>query len=280
MKNMVIIFMALFILQLFSCQKNEAGGTTTGNPLVSFTMTGSAAAPTVAFLKPGKKFPFITMLQNFALALPPPVLVDSTSSPVSLAEAWIVVKEVEFKPSTAGVIGEVDGDSITFVGPKVVNLIASNIESFGQARVSTSTLRRIKMQLHNADVLPSGAPLELQNKSVYWKGSVGGRQFTFVTTEGFEFELGGPNGVVLSENSSVLLSIQIANLFKKMNLSTVPNGAAISQSNRVPAIDPCPLIKPSAADIYTCFTEGLKSEANLGRDDGNDGELSGDATVM
>lgn len=279
MKNMLIIFLALFILQLFGCKQNEAGGTSTGNPLVSFTMTGSAAAPTVAFLKPGKKFPLLAALQNFALALPPPVLVDSTSAPVSLDEAWIVVKEVEFKPSTSGVIGEVDGDSITFYGPKVINLIASNFESFGQARVNTSTLRRIKMQLHNADVLPSGAPVELQNKSVYWKASVAGRQFTFLTTEGFEFELGGPNGVILSENSNILLSIQIANLFKKMNLSTVPNGAAISQSNRVPAADPCPLIKPSAADIYTCFTEGLKSESNLGRDDGNDGELSGDATI-
>ena len=142
-----------------------------------------------------------------------------------------------------------------------------------------STLRRLKMQLSNVDILPTGAPAGLQNKSFYWKGTVGLRNFTFTSTEGYEYELSGPNNVSLFENSSILLSIQIANLFRKINMSAVTDGAQINQTTRVPATNPCPLINASAADIYTCFKDGLKTESNLGNDQANDGELTGDVTV-
>lgn len=108
---------------------------------------------------------------------------------------------------------------------------------------------------------------------------MGTRSFTFTSTEGYEYMLGGPNGVPLSENSNILLSIQIANLFKKINMASVVDGAVISQTTRVPATNPCPLINTSALDLYTCFKDGLKTESNLGRDESNDGELAGDITV-
>ncbi len=277
MKNVLTIYIALFILILSSCQNNSAGGTTTGNPLVAFTMTGSSVPTTVALNK--IRFPLLSALFNQAIALPPPILKDSTNTPVSLNEAWISVRQVEFKASETAGVGEVPGSSVSFLDPVAVNLIASNPQFFGQVRIITSTLRRIRMQLHNVDVLPANAPAGLINKSIYWKGSVGVRQFTFSTTEGLDYELAGPNGVALTENSNILLSIQVANLFKKMNMTAVTDGMNINKDNRVPVANPCPLINSSATDIYTCFIDGLKTESNLGRDDANDGELIGDATV-
>ncbi len=278
MKKVKIYLNFLFLI-FCSCQKNDAGGTTTGNPLVSFTMAGSANATTVAGMSRTKRFLLLGEMIKSALALTPPILKDSTNAVINLDEAWVVVKQVEFKSNSTAITGEVDGDSVSFRGPTAVNLIASNTESFGQVRLNSATLRRIKMRLHNVDVLPNNAPIGLLNKSIYWKGSVGGRQFTFATTEGYEYELAGPNGVILTENSNILLSIQIANLFKRMNMTNVTNGAVISQSNRIPTSNPCPMINASAVDIYSCFIDGLKSESNLGRDDGNDGELTGDAAV-
>ena len=276
MKTVVMIYFLLFLLMLSSCGKNDVGGTTAGNPLVSFTMTGSSAPTTVA--KQNLRFPILAGLLTEAVALPPPTLRDSTNAVISLSKAWISVKQVEFKSTESAGAGEVDGDSVSFETPTAINLIASTLQSFGQARIGSS-LRRLKMQLHNVDVLPAGAPAGLTGKSFYWEGMIEARRFTFSSTEGYEYELAGPNGVILSENSNILLSIQIANLFKKINMTNVVDGTVISQSSRVPAVNPCPLINASASDIYTCFKDGLKSEANLGNDERNDGELTGDSTI-
>lgn len=276
MKVVVMIYFVLFLLMLSSCANNDVGGTTTGNPLVTFTMAGSSAPTTVA--KQNLKFPLLAGLLTEAVALPPPVLKDSTNAVITLSEAWISVKQVEFKSTESPGAGEVDGDSVSFEIPTAINLIAATAQSFGQARIGSS-LRRIKMQLHNVEVLPTGAPAGLNGKSFYWQGMIEARRFTFNSTEGYEYELAGPNGVTLSENSNILLSIQIANLFKKINMTNVVDNTVISQSSRVPAVNPCPLINASAADIYTCFKDGLKSEANLGKDERNDGELTGDPTI-
>ena len=279
MKTVAVIYMTLLILTLCGCQKNDAGGTTTGNPLVGFTMTGSSGAATVALNKSINIFPLLQSFLNKAVALPPPMLQDSVGTTISLNEAWISVKQVEFKASETVAVGEIDGDSVSFQDPTAVNLIASSPQFFGQVRINTTSLRRVKMQLHNVDVLPANAPLALTNKSIYWKGSVSTRQFTFSTTEGYEYELAGPNGVPLAENSNILLSIKIASLFKKIDMTAVTDGADITKDTRVPATNPCPLINGSAVDIYTCFIDGLKTESNLGRDDANDGELTGDAAI-
>lgn len=279
MKTLITIYLALFILTICGCNKNDAGGTTAGNPLISFSMAGSSAPTTVVFNKLNIKFPLLAAVLNQAVALPPPILKDSTNAAVSLNEAWISVKKIEFKATQSAVPGEVSGDSVSYETPTAINLIASNLQSFGQVRIGSTLLRRIKMQLHNVEVLPSGAPVGLQNKSFYWVGSVDGRNFTFTSTEGYEYELSGPKDVVLAENSNILLSVQIANLFKKINMTAVTNGTEINQNNRVLATNPCPLINSSAVDIYTCFKDGLKSESNLGEDVSNDGELAGDETV-
>ncbi|MBC7742288.1 MAG: hypothetical protein H7061_08825 [Bdellovibrionaceae bacterium] len=279
MKTVIKRFTALILLTLCGCQKSNSGGTTSGNPLVSFAMAGSSAPATVAMNKPNFKFPLLAAIVNQAVALPPPMLRDASNATISLDEAWISVKKVEFKASETPTAGEVSGDSVSFENPMAVNLIANNLQSFGQVRIGSDSLRRIKMQLHVVDILPSGAPVGLQNKSFFWRGRVGVRNFTFTSTEGYEYQLSGPNGVILGENSNILLSIQIANFFRKINMTAVVDGTEINQSTRVPATNPCPLINASATDLYTCFKDGLKTESNLGNDGSNDGELSGDPVV-
>lgn len=276
MKTVIFIYAALFLLTFSSCNQNNVGGTTTGNPLVSFSVAGSSAPTTVAFNN--IKFPLFRGLVSQAVALPPPILKDSTNAAISLNDAWISVKQVEFKSTESAATGEVLGDSVSFQTPTAVNLIAPSSKNFGQVRIPAS-LRRVQMQVSTVDALPAGAPMGLLNKSFYWQGTVGARSFIFNSTEGYEYVLAGPNGVTLTENSNVLLSVQIANLFKKINMTNVTDGTVINQNTRISAVNPCPLINASATDIYTCFKDGLKTESNLGRDENNDGELTGDTTV-
>lgn len=274
-KSLITIYIFSF-LYLAGC--GSSGGTSTGNPLVTFKMTGSSQAATVAFHRPNFVSPWLYEILKPVMALPPPTLQDSTGKVIVLTEAWMVVKEVEFKTSEAREAEEIDGSEISFTGPYVVSLLASNPESFGQTRIS-ATIKRVKMKLHNADTLPNTAPPELSGKSIFWKGTVNGVAMTFSSTQGYEYELSGPNGVTLADNANVLMSIRIADLFKKINLSGISSAADISDSNRISAASPCPNIDPSAADLYTCLTKGLQTESNLGKDDNGDDELSGDSTV-
>lgn len=272
-----LITYSIFCLALLGCQSNS--GTSTGNPLVSFKMTSSSEPTTVAFHRPSYVSPWLYEILKPALALPPPVLVDSTGLTINMNEAWIVVEKIEFKPTETAEASEVDGDDVSFTGPYIVDLLATNPESLGQARISTSVVRRIKMTLHNADTLPNTAPPALLGKSIYWTGTVNGNAFTISTAQGYQYELAGPNGVAVADNSNILMSIRIADLFKKIDLSAVTNGMDISESNRVTAANPCATIDASATDIYTCFIKGLETETNLGNDDDGDGELSGDDSV-
>lgn len=273
-KSLICLLGSLF---LGGCY-NTSGGTSTGNPLVAFKMTGSSQPATVAFNRPNYFSPWLYEILRPAMALPPPTLQDSTGLTINLTEAWIVVKEVEFKASETREAEEVDGSEISFTGPYVISLLAPNPESFGQARVP-AMIRRIKMKLHNADILPSTAPVELSGNSIYWKGVVNGHAFSLSSSTGYEYEIAGPNGVSLTDNTNILMSIRIADLFKKVDLSGITTATDISDSNRVPATSPCPTIDASAADLYTCFTKGLQTESNLGNDDDGDDELSGDSTV-
>lgn len=281
MKIQMIVVGILFFASA-GCQKSD-GGTTTGNPLVSFKMTGSSAAATIANHRPQFFSPWWAAVLMPAWALPPPLMVDANALNVTLDDAWMVVKEVEFKQSELAEAGEVDGDEIAFTGPYVVNLLSSTPESFGQVRSSTGTLRRMKMKLHNASSLPSNAPPALAGKSIYWKGSVNGHAFTISSSEGYEFELAGPKAVTLSDNDSVLMTVHIANIIKKLNLADIAASGSqvdISENSRVTtSAAPCPTIEPSATDLYTCFNSGLKLESNLGRDDNGDDELSGEDTI-
>lgn len=214
-----------------------------------------------------------------ASALTPPLLLDATGLSVNLSDAWIVVQEVEFKTSQSATADESLHREIEFHGPYYIDLLSNAPNSFGTANIPVEGIRRIKMQLHAANSLPASAPAGLNGNSIYFAGSVNGVAFTFSSTDSTEFEIGGPNPVVPNSTSDLLTVIRTANLFEKINLSSLVSATDISAANRVPVVNPCPLIDASAADLYTCFRKGLSSEANFGNDNGKKDLDASDETV-
>lgn len=278
--NNKLKFFSIAALMLLGCQSGDSG-TSTGNPLVKVTMTASSAAATnVVSKRPLFISPWFVEILKPAVALPLPTMTDSGGVTVTFSDAWIAVEEVELKTSESTESDEMDGNEISFQGPFAVNLLASNPEPFGQTRLSKSTIRRIKMKLHKTASLPSNAPAGLLNRSIYWSGAVDGQPLVFASGEEQEYESAGPNGVALSDNSNVLLSIRIASLIKKIDLSgfknSPPASGLIDETHRYATTgSKCPGIDASASDLYSCFKKGLSTESKLGRDDDGNDELDG-----
>lgn len=235
----------------------------------SFKMTGSASAPTVAKNeKPG----FVNWILNSAYALMPTSMQDASGMTVTLSEAWTVVKEVEFKSDEVNGVEDSEIE-VEFNGPYVVNLLSSSPLVLDTQEIADKGIRRIKMKLHKADSLPTGAPAGLINNSIFITGTAGANNFTLQLDDSTEIQIAGPGSFVPAENSELLVEIQIANIIKQINMSTIANGEVINNSNRHAGVNLCPSIHASANDIYTCVRKGLEKHANLGRDNDKDGDL-------
>jgi hypothetical protein len=135
------------------------------------------------------------------------------------------------------------------------------------------------MKLHEADSLPASVPVQLTSKSVYFSGTVNGVAFSYAADDSTELEIGGPNPVVPNTAQDMLIVIRMAELFKKIDLSSIVGATDIHAGNRVNAVNPCPLIDASANDLYTCFRNGLSTEGNFGNDDGDKDLDINDETV-
>lgn len=235
----------------------------------SFKMTGSSAAPTVAQNKG-----LIGLLINVANAFVPATLQDSSGLTVNLSEAWVVVKEVEFKTEE---VNDVEDSEIEleFNGPYVVDLLSSSPLILDTQLIAEKPIRRIKMKLHEAESLPAGAPAGLISNSIYLAGNVNGNSFTFQLDDSTELQINGPSSFTPSAASEVLVEIQLANIIKQINLSGVTNGAVISNANRFSGANLCNAIDTSASDLYTCIRKGLEKHANLGVDKDGDDDLDG-----
>jgi hypothetical protein len=248
----------------------SSGGVRTG-----LTMTGSGQ-PAVAQTNMHK---FFSLFVSSAIALTPPLLVDSTSLSVNLTEAWIVIKEIEFESQEVAGGAEEDGNEVEFQGPYFVDLLSDAPISFGDAVLPAIGIRRIKMKLHEAESLPATVPAQLTSKSVYFSGTVNGVAFSYAADDSAELEIGGANPIVPNTAQDMLVVIRMADLFKKIDLSSIVGATDIHAGNRVNVANPCPLIDASANDLYTCFRNGLSTEGNFGNDDG-DKDLDGnDETV-
>ena len=258
----LVLTLALFAL-VVSCGNKESSGT--GVVTTGLTMTGSGQT---AVAQTNLKRIFSLFLPS-AIALPPPVLVDSMGNTVTLNDAWIVIKSIEFEAQEISDASEVDGDEVELTGPFHVDLLSSLPLSFGDVQVPATGLRRIKMKLHKVDSLPAGAPAGLNNNSIYFTFTRGANSFTYQSDDSAEFEIGGPNPVVPNNTEDLLVEIKTANLIKKINLAGIANGTAITASARYLKTNPCPLIQLGAADLYTCFRKGLETEADFGSDDGD-----------
>jgi hypothetical protein len=267
--DMIKIIFSLFFL-LAACQNDS---TSTGNPVtVELKVTASSQPANVAQLYQ----PFLlNLLVNKAYALPPPSLVDAGGRTVTLSSVWIVLKQIEFQGESSGA----GNSNVKYNGPFAVDLLSSAPQSFGQALI-VPPIRRFRAVLHKMDFSEPSAPAGLAGYAIYISGSVGGNSFIMRSDEGVTYEVGGPNALYPNEGSMMLLGLFTGNLFKRIDLGAITNGVTIDNSNKVSATNPCPNINSSASELYTCFKDGLRSEANLGIDSGNDNELdNGDNKV-
>lgn len=250
----------------------------------SFSMSGSAQQ-TVAFHSPIEKL--MSMIMPQATAAIPTNLVDSQSTTVTLDSAWIVVKEIEFKAveTAAEESSEEVSEEVKFRGPYFVNLLSAQAQVLDTQTVPAKVYRRIEMKLEAAENetsvnWPALAPIELANHSMYIAGTfgVGNTPFSFSSADGTEFKVSGAGGIQPEEGQNILMSIRFADIIRKINLSALagaPN-KNISDSNRISASDPCPLIESGLADLFTCFRKGLEYEADIGKDSDGSGEIEAD----
>lgn len=244
-------------------------------PVVSaaLSMTGSSQPTTLANYK---KAPLLyQLLSPTAVALAPPAMTDSGSRVIALNKAWMVVKEIEFKSAEVTGASEVAGSEIKFRGPFFVDLLSTIPASFGSAQVPAGVYRRIKMKLEKDTALPAGAPAQLAGNSLYFQGTVSGITFSYAAADGTEFKIAGPGGVNLAANANMVIGMKVADLFRliKMDAVAIAANANISDSNRIPAVNACPLIDSSASDIFTCLRKGLEKAGKFGKDNNGDGEI-------
>jgi hypothetical protein len=249
----------------------------------SFAMGGSAAPRSIAMKTPLEKFVDQLLPKSFAAI--PSGLVDSQDVAVTLSSAWIVVKEIEFKAAetTAEEVADELAEDINFHGPYFVDLTSAAPQVLDTQSVSAKTIRRIEMKLEAAEDQasvnwPINAPAGLANNSMYLEGTYNSVAFTFASHDGTEFKVSGAGGITPEEGQDLLMSIRFADIIRKINLSAlaVAVDKNISDSNRVTATDPCPLIEAGISDLFTCFRKGLEYEADIGKDSDGSGELEVD----
>ena len=283
MKNSLTLMLATLSLSglLASCNTQNVESASTIS--TGFSMTGSGQ-DTVAKSDVEKLFSFF--VPN-AYALTPPPLMDANGESVTLDEAWIVVKKIEFhtKEEDAGPRQNqgaqprrdsqededksFGSDHPKLRGPHFVNLLADEPTTVEGATLPASGVKRLKMELHKSITIPEGAPEGLRGNSIYLSGMSNGIAFSFASSETSEFRIKGPHSVKPEASKQMMAIIKIAGLFKRIDLSVISEPTHISKDSRIPAVNPCPLIDPQAQDLYSCFRKGLESHARFGKDNGD-----------
>lgn len=277
MKSSLILGISVIGLCMVGCKAQNQPATQSVS--TSLFMTGSGNNAVVDMKK--KNNHFLDLIFPTAVALTPPLITDANNSSVNLNDAWIVIKEIEFKTSEIASASESNqSKEIELNGPFFVDLLSNAPVSFGDVVVSPDVgIRRIKMQLHKTSSIPNYAPLGLSNNSIYLSGAVAGVAFTFSAVDSTEFEIGGSNPIFPNSSKDLLAVIRLSNMFSKINMASITSSTDISATNRVVASSPCPLIDSSSNDLYTCFRKGLSHESNFGNDDGDKDLDSNDQTV-
>lgn len=236
----------------------------------TFKMTGSGATATVAI---NKKPSLWAVFINTAYAMIPSTLVDSTEATVNLTSAWIALKEVKFK-SEDTVESEDNQTEAEFKGPYFVNLLSNTPVALDTKAINQKSIQKIKIKLEASQAsLPSDTPTELANNSIYIAGSVGGNNFTFQLNDESEILIAGHHSFLPIENSELLVEIQLANIFKQINMSSIINNEVIDHSHKHSGENLCQSIDASARDLYSCVLKGLEKHADFGEDHNGDGSL-------
>ena len=269
MKKSILSKETLSILLLGCLASCQPKATTSSQITAGISMTATSKAATVASYK--NKWSFLMPQANAFIS---PGLVDSTGAGVNLTKAWVCIKEIEFEAAEVPGAAETDGTEVSFKGPYYVDLLSSAPTAMDTQQIAASAYQRIKMKLHSVGgVLSAGAPAELANNSIFLQGVVGARNFTFQLDDSTEINIGGPTPVVPADGGSLLIEINLANIFKQINLSTITDNEVISASARHAGTNLCVSIDPSANDIYTCIRKGLEKHADFGKDDDGNHDL-------
>lgn len=232
-------------------------------------MTATAKAATVASYN--NKWSLLMPLVN---AFVSPGLVDSTGTGVNLTNAWVSIKEIEFEAEEAHGTSETDGTEISFKGPYFIDLLSSSPTTIDTQQIPANTYHRIKMKLHaSGGTVPQGTPAQLASNSIFIQGVVGARNFTFQLDDSTQINIGGPKPLVPADGLSLLVEINLANLFKQINFASITNNEVVSSSSRHAGANLCVSIDPNANDLYTCIRKGLEKHANFGEDLDNNHDL-------
>ena len=250
---------------LAACNSSSTGSSDNAVTM-NFAVTGSGMNATVS----------TSWLFPSAYALTPPPLVDANMANVDLYEAWIVVKKIHFFRTADPTAIALSADH--YSGPFFVDLLDGTPEPFGQIRLFPEGLRQVKMLLHKSNSIPAGVPAALNGNSMYFSGQVNGHNFSYASDDTTDFKIYGSRAISPESGKSLMVTIRTADLFKKIDLSAITADTNISATNRVNAANPCPLILPGANNLYSCFRQGINSEAKFGKDNGDD-DLTDDETV-
>jgi hypothetical protein len=208
-----------------------------------------------------------------AKASVPSALTDASTQSVNLDTAWIVLKKIEFKTDEVAGAAESEDQELEYTGPYYINLLDPAPAPIATKDLPAMPFHRIKMQLHKDGPIPAGAPSQLAGNSIYLAGTVGAHRISFASANSTEFSISGRTGITPDSQADLLVVFRFADLMRKIDLSSISADTAVSDSNRVPAVNACPQIDSSAADLYTCFRKGLESLAEFGKDSDGNGSL-------
>ena len=192
-----------------------------------------------------------------------PSLSDKTNRVVSVSNAFIAVKNIQFKT----ILNEKEFDlekNAHYKGPFYIDLLSDNPKPFGEITLPDSGVTSFRMLLHKGEDLPDDPSFSIMDdNSIFLSATVNGVAFTFAADYTANFEIQKFPAVIPDPGKNLVLVIKLADLFKKINLSAISSPKDIRSHNRIPAIDPCPTIEQGAEDLYTCFIKGLAAEAKL-----------------
>lgn len=271
---LILIFSSL----LFACAKKDSG-TSTGNPMVELTMTSSNNVATVA--KNFFQFLMGQLFPNSYAKTPPNSMVDSQNNSITITKFWISLGEIEFKFEETASASE--SSEISFTGPYDVDMLSDSLTPLASNTISTNQFRRLKYKLKKFTTQPSTAPSGVLNNAIYIEGTVNSKSFIYTSSSEVEITVSGGTSVEAVNSSRILIQLQLANLIRKLNLSSITSSSItnINESNRLNVgANACSSIDSSLTDIYSCILKGLSSESNIGRDDNKDGDLGSNETTV
>lgn len=200
-----------------------------------------------------------------------PVLKDSAGNDILLEAAWISLQNIKLKVAEASDDTDESDDSEDFeiAGPHFIDLMSSEPFSIDLSQLPVQAYDGIFLKLHKESPLPETAPEALAENSIYLSGTINGYLFSYTADDSTEIQLVGSQSLVPDAESSLLVVFGFAEMISKIDLSIIAADTEINSSNKVEAVNACPLIDPSAHDLFTCFRKGLEEQAKFGKDDGD-----------